>query len=399
MARTTTDKSPQPAERTWFFIFALALILLGLSGSIYLTILDVRVLLSNGNPVSSFCAINQTLDCVTVASSKYALFLGVPIAVYGVEFFLAALGLLILSRFRFWPLKSWGSYLFWFSASSLPVIGILAYISAALIGSLCLVCLIVHGANFILLISLIIANRSRLSKLAMQGFKEFWISLKSRRIIQIVFPLVLLPAVSQFFWMPYVLPSPEPASKNTRLSKNELPFNGMTLGAANAPIRIEVFTDYQCPFCDKANFSLLSVVAKYPKAFYIRHRDYPLDISCNPNIEKPFHDNACNAALYARCASAQNKFWQMDALLFENRMSLAETNLRLFAAQAGLNMEQLDECLKNPATLDAIQNDIQEAVERGVRGTPAFFINGEMTVGYKPPEFWEQLIGRLKSAR
>jgi protein-disulfide isomerase len=385
-----TSASSSAPPRNGVFFFALFLALVGLTGSVYLADLDVRVLRAGGAAVSSFCTISEGLDCVAVAASKYALFLGVPVAFYGVEFFVAMLALLLLSRLPRWPLRRWDSYLAWFAALSVPVIVVLGYISVGLIGSLCLVCLTVHGANLLLLATLLVANRARLAELALAGPRELLAVLRSQRAAQVAGAALAVAALSQFFWMPRLLPA---GVKMERGLWNGLTSAGLTLGPADAPLRIEVFTDYQCPFCDKANDALLSVAAKHPNAVYIRHRDFPLDMACNPTLDRPFHPNACEAARYARCAAAQNRFWAMDELLFLNQATLAEPDLRRLAAEAGLDPVRLDRCLADPATLRAIQVDIREGAKRGVEGTPAFFVNGEMVVGFKPAAYWEQRIG------
>ena len=119
------------------------------------------------------------------------------------------------------------------------------------------------------------------------------------------------------------------------------------------------------------------------------------DMACNPAVKHPFHTNACRAAYYARCASYQNKYWPLEALLFANREQLDEENLRGFARDAGLELEQLETCVRGSRAQQAVIDDVNEGLRRGLTGTPTFFVNGEKVVGPHPIEFWEQKIAAV----
>lgn len=193
--------------RPGVFVLAMGLVLLGLAGSIYLSFLDMRVLSEGGEAGSSFCAINEQFNCLTVARSKYAFFLNIPVAFYGVEFFLLELGILLFSKIKNWPLKFWESYLFWLSGLSIPAVVLLIYISIVLVRSLCPVCMAVNGANLILFISILAANRSAVSRVVSNGPRELLNALKSNMVVRIIVLSMLVFAISQLFWLPLFLPS------------------------------------------------------------------------------------------------------------------------------------------------------------------------------------------------
>lgn len=373
------------------FLLALALIFVGLAASAYLTALDLRIMWAGGGTVESFCLFSTRFDCITVASSKYSLVFGIPIAVYGIEYFLAILGLLIVSRTS-GVIRAWQSLLFWLTASSLPVIVALDYISFALIGSLCLVCLIVHGCNLLLLLALLVTNRAKLGQLAAEGPREVISVLKSRGSTRIILLILAALTLSQFYWAPRFFKDLGGKSQSWR----GLPSVGLTIGQPKAPLQIEEFTDYQCPFCDKANKALMEAAAKNPESIFIRHRDYPMDMACNSNITRPFHRQACDAARAARCAARQGKFWPMDEQLFDNRKSLDEETIKRVAVSLSLNQDEFDRCLSDPAILSEIQDDIREGAARGVTGTPTFFVNGEKIVGFRPATFWEEKLAKIR---
>jgi protein-disulfide isomerase len=201
-------------------------------------------------------------------------------------------------------------------------------------------------------------------------------------------------ALTQFFWVPGLL-NINSGSDMAKGSWKGLEVNGLALGDPESPVKIEEFTDFQCPFCAKAHFVIMQLIEKYPGQIYHVHRDMPLDQACNPYLNRPFHPDACNAAMVSRCASMQGKFREMEELLFSNRHDLKKDDLVKYVQEIGLDSDQYNACLQNPETMEAIVKDIQEAKKRGVTGTPAFFVNGEAIKGFKPIEFWEQKVTEI----
>lgn len=381
----------KPTKR---FLILMLLLCVGLASSLYLTNLFVRVHHASGDVVESFCAVSERVNCVTVADSKYSTVLGIPISVYGVEFYLVAIVILLLSYFAVWPWREWQSYLFWLTAASLPVCAMLGYISAALIRSLCIMCLLVYAVNLASFVILIALNRRRFRDLIFSGPKELflWIFGSPRHlVVGIVIALVLL---SQFIWLPFLFASTAHSwsgDKNWR----GLPVEGLSVGPLSAPVQIEEFTDFECPFCGKAHRVIMELLGKYPGKIRLRHRDLPLDMACNPNIRRPYHGHACLAARYARCAARQRQYWPYEEMLFTNRHSLRKSNLDRFAQELKLDMGELQECLGDREIGRLIREDISEARRRDISGTPTFFINGERVVGYKPLSFWEEKVASI----
>lgn len=176
------------------------------------------------------------------------------------------------------------------------------------------------------------------------------------------------------------------------------PPGSVSVGPADAKVRIEDFTDYQCPFCAKSRQAIAEAVknlgARGGKVRYI-HRDYPLDSACNPKVSSSFHAMACQAAYAARCAAEQGKFDLLDALLFQEGAALDDARLRAAIVKAGLDEQKLDRCAQSPRTRQAILDDIMLGVVRGVVGTPTLYVNGEKVSGARSVEFWEQKLRAL----
>ena len=104
-----------------------------------------------------------------------------------------------------------------------------------------------------------------------------------------------------------------------------------------------------------------------------------------------------NAALAARAAQAQDKFWEYHDLLYASQSGvLSEDVLYNLAREVGLDMEKFESDLTNARYAEAINEDFQEGQRQGITGTPGFILNGQVIVGLQPPETFERLIEEAK---
>ncbi len=160
-------------------------------------------------------------------------------------------------------------------------------------------------------------------------------------------------------------------------------------GGPKAPITIIEFSDYQCPFCKRAEDSVNQVMKTYGDKVRLVYRNYPL----------PMHPMARPAAEAAACANAQGKFWEYHAKLFENQAGLTEDKMKQLAKDVGLDSAKFDECLAKKPYADKIDQDTADGNKVGVNGTPAFFINGRMLSGAQPFEKFKEVIDAELAAK
>ena len=104
-----------------------------------------------------------------------------------------------------------------------------------------------------------------------------------------------------------------------------------------------------------------------------------------------------NAAVAARAAQEQGKFWEYHDILYqnqkgENRGAFSDENLIGFAQEAGLDVERFDAALKSGKYEAVVQKVFRDAQDAGIQGTPSFNINGQVLVGFQPLEVFEQVI-------
>ena len=104
-----------------------------------------------------------------------------------------------------------------------------------------------------------------------------------------------------------------------------------------------------------------------------------------------------DAALAARAAQAQGRFWEYHDLVYENQSSgnrggYNEESLTALAEEAGLDTQRFERDLREARYGDVVQADFEEGQGRGISGTPTFFVNGEVLVGLQPLETFERAI-------
>ncbi|NPA34156.1 MAG: DsbA family protein [Chlorobi bacterium] len=148
------------------------------------------------------------------------------------------------------------------------------------------------------------------------------------------------------------------------------------LGDPNAPVTIEVYSDFECPFCAQfANNIMPRLIADYviPGKAKIVYKYFPL----------PSHPNARRAAYVAMCANTKGKFWHIHDKFYKNFTNLGDDEVLLQAAyEVGLTDDDFRQCFSDPSVLDSfLDKTFQDALNKGVRGTPTLTINGERFVG------------------
>ena len=153
-------------------------------------------------------------------------------------------------------------------------------------------------------------------------------------------------------------------------------------GAANAPIEFVEFSDFQCPFCLRAQPAVEQVLSTYGDRIRFVYRHYPL----------PNHPNARPAAEASACAGEQGRFWPYHDKLFANPSKLADADLKRDAAELGLDATKFNACVDSHKYRSDVDADIKAGEEAGVSGTPAFFVNGRMISGAQPFDAFKRII-------
>lgn len=140
-----------------------------------------------------------------------------------------------------------------------------------------------------------------------------------------------------------------------------------SIGPAKASVEVVEFADFECPFCIKNADLLRELVEQYPGQLRAGFRHYPLGRK---------HKQAVPAAKAAWAAQQQGKFWEMHDALFSSAGQLDAEVIRGHAEAIGLDMEKFDRDSESQAAAAAVFEDRAAGKKSGVRGTPAFYVNG-----------------------
>jgi protein-disulfide isomerase len=169
---------------------------------------------------------------------------------------------------------------------------------------------------------------------------------------------------------------------------SSLPQDGMMLGDANAPVELDIWSDYQCPACDyfaTQTEPLLwdPYVATGKLKMVYKDAAYQGQKSSNP------YDESVEAAAAARCAGQQGQYWQYSAWLFanqsgENLGGFTAAKMQAIADQLGLDRTKFDACVASGTEQAAVKASTQDAVAKGINTTPTLFLNGTKYVGAMP---------------
>ncbi len=138
-------------------------------------------------------------------------------------------------------------------------------------------------------------------------------------------------------------------------------------GAADAPVTMVLFTDFECPYCKKIEPLLAKVLEKNPDTVKMVFKNMPLS----------FHKYADKSARAALAAEKQGKFWEFHDELFASP-KLNDTAIDDIAKKLELNIEQWKADMNSAAIKQKVARDIQQAQQAGVTGTPTVYINGRI---------------------
>lgn len=155
-------------------------------------------------------------------------------------------------------------------------------------------------------------------------------------------------------------------------------------GPNDAPITIIEISEFQCPYCNKAKETVDELMEIYPDKIKLVFKHLPLD----------FHKDAQKASEAFECAGEQGKYWEMYDKLFASQKGLEVADLKKYAGELNLKTSQFNECLDSGKYEEKIKNDIKEAGEFGVSGTPGFFVNKQFIGGAQPLEAFVEAVER-----
>lgn len=173
-----------------------------------------------------------------------------------------------------------------------------------------------------------------------------------------------------------------------------------TLGSDDAPVILIEFSDFQCPFCRKFwSESFSNIKTEYMDSGKVQfvYKDFPLG----------FHPAAQKSAEAAQCANDQGKWLEMHDKMYEEQAKLGQgtvqystDDLKDWAEDIGLNMNEFNDCLDSGKYSQEVQDDLQVGSSIGIQGTPGFVIgkrggSPQLIVGAQPYATFKSAIDSL----
>lgn len=156
-------------------------------------------------------------------------------------------------------------------------------------------------------------------------------------------------------------PAPQPPPAPSPPAFNEL-------GRADAPVTIVEFSDLQCRFCARhATQTFPQLRRDYIDTGKVRYVVHDLPLA--------YHANAVPAAIAARCAGEQGRYWEYREALFREQHRLPQEPYAELAAGLGLDPTSFSACRNDPGPAAGIRADVNLAASRGIGSTPSFVVN------------------------
>lgn len=161
-------------------------------------------------------------------------------------------------------------------------------------------------------------------------------------------------------------------------------------GNPEASVTLVEYSDFQCPACASFQPVLKTLLDEYGDKLRFEYRHYPL----------PMHQFAMQAAVAAEAAGQQGKFFEYHDALFINQKqwsTSAAPNVFFvqYAKDLGLDVETFERHMKSSVLRDAVREDMNEAREEGLTGTPTFFLNGERMEMETFDDFIAQIVSQV----
>ncbi len=367
---------------------SLLFLLIAIAAHVYLTqhYYDLAFGLGTGDNI---CNINATFSCDTVTASRFATFLGVPVAAWG-----AAANVMLLVLVFGWlvgwadDVKQLGRYSIYLSGLIALTSIVMGSISMFYIGSFCIFCMTAYVCSFVVF-GLLWTSREKEPFPIKKDFLNLFTEAKTYLGFLIAIP------VMAFLFNQAILSSMGGSNVNEMVRDSVASWNvapvlafgvqpSMIKGASddNAKMVVTEFADFRCSHCRHAAPTVKAFIKSHPDVQF-RFYNFPLDGTCN-KVMQSGDGVSCFLAKAVTCAEKLGQQgWELSDSLFNSqdeiiRMDAAAVREKVaaMAGTAGLEKDGFLACVDGPevSALVAKQADLGDEV--GVKGTPTFFVNG-----------------------
>lgn len=376
---------------------------LGFLATIELAMIFIKVNFTKGGFKPSFCSISNLIDCDGVAQTTYSVFMGIPLAFWGLMLYSLMLFLLCIPFLQkkfpnsiFKVFKNPRSYIATFGILSFTISMILAFISIFEINKICVLCFATYFLDLIIAFtaktpkSFFVADIKNTIQDFISGAKEYFVLFI---VVLLAFGGFLYYTSTSYIFAPN-LKAQMQFQQFRKMKTNPYGVTGNVLGNPKGNVRVFVFGDFLCPHCKMAN-TMAHKLAKDYNEVIVNHINFPLDVECNPYIGKEsVHPHACLLARYAIAAKKQDNYWGFVNLMYDN-MPESEARIVELAKKAGFDAEKLVKDKNSTEVNEELALQINFAQNSGIYATPSFSMNDVLYVGVSP---YDELLNHAKQA-
>lgn len=365
------------------------------------------------------CGKGFSNPCITVGQSKYSILFGLPVASYGLLYFILMSFLILVADYaqdKFYKILC--GIIF-----PLIIIGLVSDVVLGIlmikIGEICQLCIFTYVINIILFIIMFMFIRNNFTKDEIissitKYFKPDNSDEKATLSLSILFAFFLAFAV---FTSTNIIKMKAGVNKTPESQKSKLLANfynqnpeqidfiksNLKIGDDNAKVKIYIFNDFLCSACYKLYQVEKSIIAKYKNRIQIVYYHYPLDSACNRYMDDSVYLNSCMASQSMYAAAESGFFEEYFYIHFSDYASYKDSfekdNITNNLTQTGKQFkikpeskQKFESIMENKSGDSQIKEHIEFAEKLKIEATPTLIITGRKIVGVPPKEILESII-------
>ena len=351
---------------------------------------------------TSFCDVTTSVNCTQAYLSRFGSLWGVPVALWGVLFFVVVLLLAIAGgRARSASREAIPGYIFSMSTIGLAIVLYLAWASFFQLHTVCLFC----ATTYIAVIAIFILSGGALSMPVAALPRRVGADVRSLGSSPGALALVLLvlagiggaiasfPRESAAVTTESAFP-PLTDEQRTDIAKwwAVQPRVELPIPNEGAKVLVVKFSDYMCPACRQTYEFYKPVLGKYLAGGEVRYvvKHYPLEAECNPSAPNN-HYASCEAAAAVIMAKPKGTAEKLEQWIFSNQIGLTPEAVKSAAKDIG-GIQDFD--AQYQTVLQEVKADAKLGETLKVSQTPTFYINGRKLIGttITPPQYFDYLI-------
>ncbi len=393
------------ARQLVFSSVNLFLSVMGMALAVKLTMIHMALMRGEVTGGAACGAAGGLLDCRAVAVSHWAVFLGFPLAVWGILGYVAALLLSIISL-QFKACREHALLALTVLATFCVAVDFyLLFILWHEVHRWCVLCFVTYAVNLALLVS----TASALGKSPQECLKLLpetlgaFIPGPEKPVAWFFFGVMLVSVLglgtlhllfSQFNQR-------ELRKQITAFVEKTPPVevnigDSPTKGAKDPALRVVEFSDFLCPACQKATRFNEVLLGAYSGSVSLTFKHFPLSADCNPGVQGNVHPQSCQVSEAAACVGEQGKFWEFHDRVYQKGPDYQTVDILRDVGILGLDPQKFESCLESGRGKDRVRGDAEEGKRLGIHQTPTYLLNGIYVEGTMTPPVFEAFFQAIQ---